>query len=144
MSKILPPELTAAPSPASLVTITFTEAPRLPGVRAGDMTSIECDKPHESLKHWRIAVRGASVFFISPPGWKQGKKSHEWDANGRSTIHEVPRTLCVFQWHGSPDAIETLIKGKYDSPMFGGPIPVVDKSAPAVEPELDSKDLGDA
>lgn len=145
MSKILPPELTVAPSTApALVTVTFTEAPRLPGVRAGDMSSIDCEKPHESLKHWRLAIRGASVFLISPPGWKQGKKWHEWDVNGRSVVHEFPRALCVFQWSGMPEIVETIVKGKYDSPMFGGPVPVVDKTVAPTEPEIDPKDLGDA
>lgn len=147
MTKLLPPDL--APAPAStapaLVSITFTQSPRLPGVRAGAMESIAIDSPHEALKHWRIAIRGASVFFISPPGWRTGKKWHEWDVLGRSTIHEVPRALVVLQWSGTPEAIDTIVKGKYDSPMFGGPVPVV-KDPPLVPdpPEIDPKDMGDA
>lgn len=144
MSKILPPDLVAAPGAPTLLTVTFTETPRLPGVRAGEMSSIELDKPHEALKHWRLAVRGASVFLISPRGWRQGKKRHEWDDNGANIVHEIPRALCVFQWSGSPDLIDIVAKGKYDSPPFGGPLPDREKLAPPPEPEIDPKDLGDA
>ena len=125
-----------------LVSICFAQAPRIPGLRPSAFSSIECDNPHEQLKHWRVSLRGPAVFLISPPGWMTGRRSHEWDPKGARVIHEIPRANCYLQWSGDEGAVDMIVKGKYESEPFGGPIQV--RAEPAPEPEIDPKDLGDA
>jgi hypothetical protein len=128
-----------------LVSITFETAPRIPGIRPGDMVTIKCDQPEGAMRGWSVSIRGASVFFISPPGWKQGETHSQWDKRKNPVMHEVPRSGCYFQWDGVRDEIDAFMKsGKYDSAPFGTPF-----DQPAEEPpksilgQLDPSQMGD-
>lgn len=52
-----------------LVSISFCNIPRMPGLRPTDLGTIILDKPGDALKDWRLVIRGAQAFFVSPPGW---------------------------------------------------------------------------
>lgn len=103
-----------------LQALTFGNVPRFPGLRASDLITIECDKPQEAMKDWRIIIRGATVFFVSPPGWTPGKTKREWKGD-TVTVYEVPRADVNLQWGGSPDDIEQMLKGnnKWETPPLG-------------------------
>ncbi len=129
-----------------LVSITFESAPRIPGIRPGDMSTIKCAQPEGAMRGWRVAIRGASVFFISPAGWEQGKTFMQWDPKKAPTIHEVPRASCFFQWDGFPDEIDALMKsGKHDSEPFGAAFekPVVEEAPKSILAQLDPSQMGD-
>lgn len=111
--------------------ITFDRSPRIPGLRAGDLVTVECENPPEALKDWRVVLRGAMIYLISPPGWC-GKPRSQWDKNGPVTVAEVPRDHCCVQWTAeSNDDIEAVMKGsRFDAqpPLGFKPAPVEEKS----------------
>ena len=102
-----------------LISLAFNAVPRMPGFRPGDIMAIDTAQPRAFLG-WRVSIRGQQVFFISPPGWDR-------DANKKTTskavtIFETSRAEVTFQWSGSVDEVETILKGgKYDSEPFGPP-----------------------
>lgn len=99
-----------------LIEIMFQNAPRLPGVPARDLTAIKIANPPGAMVGWRVALRGASVFFISPPGWKPSSGMPD---TKECTIHEVPRLNCFLHWSGVPEDITNV--AKYDATL--GPEP---------------------
>lgn len=128
-----------------LVAITFEGAPRIPGIRAGAMSEFKILEPHESVRHWTVSIRGASVFLVSPPGWTLGRPWHEWDPTGARVVHEVPRVNCFLHWSDVSD-VDALAKvaGKYDSEPLGGPVPKKDTAPKSLLEQIDPKDIGDA
>jgi hypothetical protein len=129
-----------------LKAITFDRAPKIPGIRAGDLSSFECDNPPATLRDWKIVLRGASLYFISPPGWKVGDlRPQARDAKGSIIVHEVPRDDAFLQWAAADDAdVEAVLKGgKYESEPLGyKPVPVeADKPLLA---QIPPGQLGDA
>lgn len=109
-----------------LATISFMAIPRMPGVRPGDLCTIDTDKPGDALRGWRLSIRGQQVFFISPPGWLRDQSVKIRDVKGPVTIFEVPRAEVTFQWTGTADEVEAILKsGRYDTEAFGGPLPIV-------------------
>ncbi len=129
-----------------LVSITFANSPRLPGIRPGDMATITCDRPDGAMRGWRVAIRGASVFFVSPPGWESGKSSLTWDKAKPPIVHEVPRANCYFQWSGPSTSadFDSLVKGKYDSEPFGQPFEAPEEAPKSILAQLDPSQMGDA
>ncbi len=108
-----------------LKSITFNSTPKLPGLRPGDLTTLDCEQPVGVLRGWRALIRGASVFFVSPPGWTpNGNQGVVGDA---CVIHEVPRMNCYFQWSGHEDGDVEKV-AKFTTPPFG-PAPVVEAKA---------------
>lgn len=113
-----------------LKAITFDKTPRIPGLRAGDMSTITCETPVGSLMGWYAVLRGPSLFLISPPGWHQNeeiRRSAKPDAPRQ--IHEIPRLDCYLHWSGSAD--DNLLDNNYQSEPFG-PAP----TAPEAKPSL--------
>lgn len=116
-----------------LVVITFKTAPNIPGVRAADLATIRLNNPGSQLLGWKVLLRGPSLFFVSPPGWKAPGRHTE--GTDLQTIHEVPRINTFLYWEGTADEIANVTK--YDSPPFGPePEPVV---APVVAPVVEAK-----
>ncbi len=127
-----------------LVSITFENAPRVPGVRPGDMSTIQCENPNQTLVGWRAVIRGAMLFLVSPKGWKPGSKTHEWDASEPAVIHEIPRTHCFMHWEGElADIDAVLAKGKFETPAFGPVTPVI-APGKSLLAQLDPSQIGDA
>ncbi len=125
-----------------LVSISFNAIPRLPGVRPGDLVTIDCDKPKDALRGWRIAIRGQQIFLISPPGWERDQ-SRARDARGPIAVFEVPRADVALEWQANPEELEALYKGgKYESPPFGPP-PTIDPSKPLLA-QVPPGQMGDA
>jgi hypothetical protein len=111
-----------------LRSITFKAVPRMPGIRADVLTTIECEKPHEALNGWTVQIRGQQVFFVSPPGWsRETVRNRQRDPNGPVTIFEVPRGEALFEWIGTSAELDAFFKGgKFESEPFGAkPAPVV-------------------
>lgn len=131
--------------------ITFKNTPRLPGVSAGAMTTIDTEKPVGQMRGWRLVVRGAAVFLISPPGWEGGKTHLQWDRKGASVICEIPRSDVYFHWKGHRDALDAYAKSnRFESEPFGVPFEYPEESAaPAGAPPggflsgLDPSQVGD-
>ncbi len=106
-----------------LKSVTFSVAPRIPGVRPGALSTIDCDNPHSQLIDWQISVRGQSIFFISPPGWVTNDRL-ERDPKGPVQIHEVPRADATLSWTGDIADIENALKSvKFDTGPMRTPAP---------------------
>lgn len=97
--------------------ITFREAPRIPGIRPGALSSLDCANPNTALLNWRALIRGPVVYFVSPPGFRPGINASDFDKSGPCLIFEVPRTQCYLQWAGTPEEIAGV--QKFDTPPFG-------------------------
>lgn len=127
-----------------LNTISFKAIPKMPGVRPGDLCTIETAKPVDALKDWRVSIRGQQVFFISPPGWVVDRSIRVRDMKGPVTIFEIPRAECVFGWSCTPDEVEAALKsGKYDSEPFGFAPTPVSADKPILE-QIPAGQMGDA
>ena len=130
-----------------LQSITFDRTPgKIPGARAGDLTTLDLDNPPGPLKDWRIIVRGGAVFLVSPRGWKPGQTHpRERDPNGTHVVHEIPRTDVFLHWQATDDAdIEAILKGgkAYESePLGPKQVPVAES---ALLPPLAPNEIGDA
>jgi hypothetical protein len=130
-----------------LVSITFENAPRLPGIRPGDLSTLECEKPNTPMIGWRAIIRAGAIFLVSPRGWKSGRHPKEWNSDEPSVIHEIPRANCYLHWAGDSSDIESMLKTKFETPPFGPPIPPPDVEIPSrggLLAGLDPKDMGDA
>jgi len=109
--------------------ITFARIPALPGIRAGDLSSLDLDNPAAPLRGWRLALRGPSVFLISPPGWTTATQTtpQNRNPNGPVVVHQIPAAEVFFHWEGPAADIDALLKGglsKFESQPFGPPTPV--------------------
>lgn len=123
--------------------ITFDRSPRIPGLRAGDLVTVECDNPG-ALVDWRIVLRGPTLFLISPPGWCTKPRS-QWDAKGPIVIAQMPLEHCSIQWFAEGEAdIEAVLKGgRYDAPQpLGWRPPVVEEKS--LLGQLPPGQMGDA
>jgi hypothetical protein len=109
-----------------LCNITFGSIPRLPGLRPVDLGKIECDKPTEALRGWRLILRGTQAFFVSPPGWVPDQSEKRRDPKGPITVYEMARAEVLLHWQGDDADLEAVFKtSKYESPPFGWhPAPV--------------------
>lgn len=107
----------------ALKTITFKTAPRIPGVRAGDLIEINCENPPESMRDWHAVVRGGVVLLVSPPGWLMGKYSREATGVGARRIHEIPRNNCFLFFEGDSEDIKAVLdlSKTFTSAVFGVP-----------------------
>lgn len=130
----------AAPPAATIRLVRFkidhTPLPAGPNISS----SIECDAPPGQLVGWSLAIRGAAVFLVGPPGWTPARATSHisgLDKSGPRPIFEIPRTHCTFYWESSdPSLIEKL--QRFDVP------PMQRRAGPLDErPVLDSKELGD-
>ncbi len=115
-----------------LTGFSFGVTPRIPGVRSGDIASInDVSNPPAALKDWRLAVRGGAVFFISPPGWTPANQTRpkDQDPAGPVIVHEIPRSEIYLQWDSDENDVEIIAKtvNKFESKPFGWkPAPIVD------------------
>lgn len=124
-----------------LASLSFNAVPRMPGFRPNDIMSIDTEKPNAFLG-WRVSVRGQQVFFISPPGWDRDP-SKKPRPNGPVTIFETSRAEVTFQWVGTAEEVDTLLKSsKFDSEPFGPPPEVV--KAKSLLEQIPSSQIGDA
>ncbi len=128
-----------------LINITFGSVPRLPGLRPSDLGKIDCDKPGESLRGWRLILRGQQAFFVSPPGWVQDQSDKRRDDKGPVTIYEMSRTEVLLHWKGMTDELEATVfkSGKYESPPFGWTPAPVAGDKPILD-QVPSGQIGDA
>lgn len=128
-----------------LASLSFKAIPRLPGIRPGDLVTIECDKPPEALKGWRVSIRGQQVFLISPPGWDRDRSIKVRDANGPATIFEIPRAEVLFVWSCAADEVEMVLKGgKHDSEPFGPPpAPMTIDAEKSILAQIPPNEIGD-
>lgn len=94
---------------------------QLPSLPAGlgSPGNVRVDDPPHVLRGWKISVRGAAVFLISPAGWrKPGDVLVNLDPKGERRVFEIPRSDCVLQWEGD-GAVDGLTK--YDSESMDRP-----------------------
>lgn len=92
----------------TLKSITFKSAPRIPGIRPGDCTEMNCENPPESLKDWHVVIKGATVMLISPPGWRSGSYTRESGGKGPRRFHEIPRNNCFLYFEGELEEIKAI------------------------------------
>lgn len=124
------PDLKSPPksNPLKLKKITFDNAPRIPGVRAGDLGVIDLENPN-ALQGWKVVIKGAVIVLISPPGWMSGRPARDWDPQKPCLIHEIPRATCYLHWEGDETTLDQIGKN-YTSEPFGKPIVVEPAPAP--------------
>lgn len=126
--------------------IVFDRVPKLPGIRAGDLTSLDCDNPGP-LKDWRIILRGPAMYLISPAGWTHTEnRGVQRNPLGPSVVYEIPRTDVFLQWEAS-DAIdiETVLKGgKYESEPLGAKPALVVDAGKSILSQIPASQVGDA
>lgn len=124
--------------------ITFESTPRIPGMRAGDLQTISCDTPLDALRGWHLEIKGASVFLVSPPGYKKGQpRNAETEVSGECVVVEVPRINCYLHWQGHMKDMGKV--ANYVSEPFGYKPPEPD-AAPATGSllaQLDPSQVGD-
>lgn len=126
-----------------LLSITFRAIPRMPGIRADALSTIDCEKPHDALKGWRLSLRGQQVFFISPPGWVRDQNNRQRDPSGPVTVFEVPRAEVCLEWKGAADELEALFKGgRFESEPFGPPAKPIDPTKPLLD-QVPAHQIGD-
>lgn len=106
--------------------ITFARIPALPGIRAGDLSTLDLENPAAPLRGWRLALRGPHVFLISPPGWNARNQTTPTarDPKGPTVVHQIPATDVFLHWEGDAVEIESMLKGnfsKFESQPFGPP-----------------------
>lgn len=127
-----------------LISLTFTATPRIPGLRAGDFVTIECDNPATSLRDWRAVVRPGLVFLISPPGWAPNNASEprRRDPKGPRAVVQLAAGDVTLMWQAEDADLEDTYKcGKYESQPFGWkPAPTIVEE-PAIIPV---NEIGDA
>jgi hypothetical protein len=99
--------------------LSFT-APHLPVL--GSLSNVQCASPPSNLKGWRVSIRGAALFLLSPPGWSPGAQFVTFDPSGpRRTFGPLPMAQCICHWDG--DNIEAC--AKYDGEPMGVPAAVL-------------------
>ena len=130
-----------------LITITFGNTPRLPGLRPAETGHIECDKPSDALRGWKLVIRGQQIYFVSPPGWVRDQNQKRRDGKGPVTVHgPVPMNDVYLQWQAE-DAVEleaVLKTGKpWESPAFGWQPAPVAADKPILE-QIPVGQMGDA
>lgn len=105
----------------ALRSITFKSAPRIPGIRPGDVSELVCDNPTEAMKGWHAIVRGSVVLLVSPPGWRPGSYTRESQGVGPRRIHEIPRNNCFLYFEGDLDDTKFVmdISKTFTSTPFG-------------------------
>ena len=131
-----------------LLSITWSSTPRLPGLRPSDLGKIDCDKPGTALEGWRVSVRNAQIFFISPPGWNRDQSIRIRDACAPRTVFgPVPLADVYLEWNTESDAdLQALLKGKieYESPHgFGWRPAPINTDKPILE-QIPPGQMGDA
>lgn len=100
-----------------LAQITFLSAPPCPGLRPGNLISINCDDPPVPLRGWILHVRTAFVYLVSPPGWRVGVNEDQWDPKGERRMFEISRPSVVLSWGGDVPELEGV--AKFTSEPFG-------------------------
>jgi hypothetical protein len=82
--------------PPTLIGLAFHDGARpkhVPFAEYYDLT-----QPNHTLHAWKIHVQGSQVLLVSPVGWKPPGSRH--DAEGVSTIVQIPRVRCDLYWSG--------------------------------------------
>lgn len=129
-----------------LKSVTFDRVPKLPGVRAGDLSSLDCDNPPVPLRDWKIMLRGQVVYLVSPPGWTPGEtRNPERDSKGPRVVYEMPRANVYLHWLTVDDLdVEALMKGgKWESEPLGWKPAVVEADKPILA-QVPPGQMGDA
>lgn len=130
-----------------LVGLTFGSAPRIAGIRSGDLIAIDIDNPPAAMKDWRIAITGQAVLFISPPGWEPRNATTPSARNqkGPRVVHEAARSDVFLQWESDDGDATALSKAiaKYESgPLGWKPAPV--ESDKPILAQIPAGQVGDA
>lgn len=99
---------------------------------------VHVDQPQQ-LDGWGVEIRGATMFLVSPPGWKQGTPATTWKKNGERTIFgPISLVNVTLIWQGaSIDACDKV--QRYSLPEMR----TAAKQVPEGEPAIDPKYLGD-
>lgn len=109
--------------------VTFLSTPAIPGIRAGDLSTVTCDNPAGALVGWRIVLQGKAMFLVSPPGWtvQTATSPHARKKDGPVLIHEIPRDNVFLHWTADDDGMKCVMSGKsHETPPLGPkPEPVV-------------------
>jgi hypothetical protein len=125
--------------------VTFDRVPKLPGIRPGDLTTLDCANPGV-LKDWRIILRGQSMYLVSPVGWTHNEnRGTRRDPKGPVTMYEIPRADVFLQWDVADEAeIEAVLKGgKYESEPLGFKPALVEADKPILA-QIPANQVGDA
>ena len=126
-----------------LVTISLNALPRLPGMRPGDLITIDCDKPNDAMRDWKFVIRGQSAYLVSPPGWVRDRGTAR-DPKGAVTAYgPLPMNNISLQWQATADELETLYKNaKWESPPFGWTPAPIDNTRPLLD-QIPAHQMGD-
>lgn len=83
----------------------------------------------DSFKGWTLSVRGPSVFFVSPAGWRPGAAS----SGPERAVFEIPRSHCHLQWEFEAedgfDGVTKFDQARASSPQPQEPPPTVSPAA---------------
>lgn len=130
-----------------LCNMTFVHAPpRMPGIRAGDLTFIDCENVSGALMGWTLSIRGQTLYMISPPGWTHATANDppRRDPNGPRFVQQIPLNNVFFGWQGDADGLDTLMKGgKWDAPNPLGWRPVVIETNKPLLSQVPPGQMGD-
>lgn len=133
-------EKTASSPPHRLIGIHCRADYRLPPP-LHTVDKIDVDLPGVMLG-WGVHIRGATMFLVSPPGWKQGrdggKHRVQWDANGVRHVYgpiALANVTLVWEQTGAENTGK-VIDGlqRYDLPEIKGAARAAPDTGPAIPP----------
>lgn len=128
------------PPPPRLVGVYCRPDYRLPPpLHAVDKIDVDAPGP---MLGWGVHIRGATMFLVSPPGWKLGRDSGKhrelWDSSGaRRTFGPIALANVTLVWeHAGGDNTGKVIDGlqRYDLPEMKGAARATTDAGPAIPP----------
>jgi hypothetical protein len=127
------------PTPPRLAAFKVMTGPTGEGPPLHSMGQCRVDEPNEHMIGWSIAVRGAAVFFVSPPGWTQSRPTKDPNGIGERRILEFDRREVKFVWVGQDASAVDKLQRFDVGPMTRKALPSDERAV-----AIDSKDMGDA
>lgn len=131
-----------------LKSLTLKVTPKLPGISAGALTTIDIDNPAQPLRGWNVIVRGPSVMLVSPPGWTNATATTptQRDPKGPCVMFVIPMSDVYLQWLADEAELEQVLKGNVNhrtGPIGPQPVVVPDDTK-ALLSQIPPGQMGDA
>lgn len=60
------------------------------------------------LAGWRVLVRGTSVFFVTPRGWRNGVDKSQWKEKDPPRSFQMPRASLTLHWEGEVEGLDKV------------------------------------
>jgi hypothetical protein len=97
------------------------------------ISNVNFDTLDGQLDGWGVEIRGATMFLVSPPGWKHGMPSVSWRKDGeRTLVGPISLAHVTLFWKGaSAEAVDKCARYSLPEMRVTRPAP---ESGPAIPP----------